>query len=491
MVDSLRSAQGGRPILTQLLPVPHAAFGLDADGHLAIALGLSAATSLCFFLVLRALGMELTHAGAIAALVLVFPWSDSIRLWGNVGVNNVAVCLYLLGVVVALRGLRATGARAVALQLVAAALYAASVLTYEAAFVAALLSVLLYANAANWRAALRRWPADLAAVGGAVAWTAAHTTKDTASLRTQLGHVPEMSRDALGLIARATLPFGGRSLVLGVAVLLLVAIAARLYMRLPVGDPDRGDLRRWLLTAAAALACVGAAYAALVPSAYPTALKPGLENRFNILAALPMVVLAYALVMVAATLAGRVLGVPRRRLGVVCAVAACLLGAGYLVRTERDETRWDRAAAFASRVLRAVEAQPRPPSGTTVYSFRHPAQTAPGVPVFFDTWDMNGAVRLVWGDPTLRGFPVYDGARFSCDRDSIRPLLLPTPRGRLDTPSAEQDPRNGPYWGPARAAPYGRALFVDVPSGRGELIRDQGQCRSATRRYRPGPFEAG
>jgi len=51
------------------------------------------------------------------------------------------------------------------------------VLTYEVAAAAILLMVLLYAREVGWRAALRRWPADIVAVVGALLVVALNTPR--------------------------------------------------------------------------------------------------------------------------------------------------------------------------------------------------------------------------------------------------------------------------------------------------------------------------
>ena len=50
---------------------------------------------------------------AISLLSLLFPWSEAARVWPTASINNLAVCAYLLGTVVALDGLRFEGRRAV------------------------------------------------------------------------------------------------------------------------------------------------------------------------------------------------------------------------------------------------------------------------------------------------------------------------------------------------------------------------------------------
>ena len=153
-----------RPLLGLTLPLPHLAFGTAAGPHIALALALAVAVSACVVAVLRRLGLARVHAAAIGALALVFPWSDSTRLWATGGINNLAVALLLLALLAGLAGLGAAGRRRIALRIASPALYALSVLTYEATAVAALLSLPIYAIQVGWRPALAWWRVDALAV---------------------------------------------------------------------------------------------------------------------------------------------------------------------------------------------------------------------------------------------------------------------------------------------------------------------------------------
>ena len=76
--DVLLSA-GGRPVGALYFAGTYSAFGSNMALHIACSVVLSIAVSTLLFVVLRTLGLERVHAGVIAALVLVFPASDSIR----------------------------------------------------------------------------------------------------------------------------------------------------------------------------------------------------------------------------------------------------------------------------------------------------------------------------------------------------------------------------------------------------------------------------
>src|SRR3954471_86727 len=72
-----------RPVLQLLIPLPHLLFGTHAAPHLALPLLRAVCACAAFHALLRGLGVPRAYATAAAALALVFPWSDSTRLWAT------------------------------------------------------------------------------------------------------------------------------------------------------------------------------------------------------------------------------------------------------------------------------------------------------------------------------------------------------------------------------------------------------------------------
>lgn len=106
---------------------------------------------------------------------------------------------------------------------------------------------------------------------------------------------------------------------------------------------------------------------------------------------------------------------------------------------------------------------PAPPPGSAIYLFGHKSQVAPGVQTFGWVWDLNGAVKLMYGDPTLSGLPVLPGTAFVCAADVMYPTL----------------PGGG--FGPFQGSPY-KALFVHIDR-RTAAVNAQGECRRQVRRF--------
>ncbi len=446
-----------RPLSALWVGLAFKVFGLHTVHHLAFAASLGALTAACVYLAARTLGLEPLHAGVIGLLTLLFPWADSTHLYTTNALNNVAVILYLIGLVVSLRGLDRAGRNAVALALTGTALYVVSVLMYEVTVGVALLSIVFYLLRAPARRALLRWSLDLVVVGAAAVYVASRSPRPTQSLRGTLGHVRIIVTDALELLASATVSWdvpraAGAAILLAVGV---VAVAA--WRRLGAGSPTRAQLGRWLAVAAVATFVIAAGYlpfAAAEVKYRPSA--AGIGDRVNIVAAPGYAALIYA----AAMLAGTLLCSRRRsllRLAPAVAVGlSAIVAVGYLHRVNTDKGHWDRSRALQDEIVEVVRRTvPDPPDGATVYTFGAKTYAGPGIAVFAHRFDLRGALRVRLREPTLRAFPIRRRTRrWDCGREFTRPAGGRRQRGR-----------------------YGRVYFVDVPHRRSAAIRSQAECR--------------
>src|SRR4051812_6330066 len=146
-----------RPVLQLLIPLPHLVFGENPLPHLALGLLVAVTAGAAFHALLRTLGVPRPYALAAAALALVFPWSDSTKLWATASLNLVAVALVMAAGAMAVRVLRRPGADPRSRVLLTALMCAAGVLTYEAVVGLVLLLPALYRVRAPWRAVFARW----------------------------------------------------------------------------------------------------------------------------------------------------------------------------------------------------------------------------------------------------------------------------------------------------------------------------------------------
>ena len=440
-----RPVFGYRPVLTELLVLKHSLLDPSKPAEIAAAVGFGVLTAWALYALMRSLRAPRLESAAAAALLLVFPWADSTRIWPTASMDNLAAALFLLGALAAVAGLRR---RSWWLAGVSALLYLAAIWTYEVAAAPILASVLLNLAVAPRRAALRRFALDVAVVAVGLAVNLSGTTRRPRPLGDSLDHAWRMTGQLVTLLGRALIPVGSMPGWVGAAVLLLAGaavLAAR--VRLP-------ELRRPLALVGLGAAGVAAGYVLYAPAeSYYLPLGPGTLTRMNSFGAVGFAALVMGLVSLLARLLGRA---PRTQAAVVAAICAAI-GAGYVVKVAHDERDWQRAAAEQGRVLAAIRhAAPRPPHGLRIYTFGAPSFAAPGVPVFSLPFDLRSAAELEYDDRTLAAFPIRGRDVIECDAGALHPV--------------------GGTYGRFHGAPYGRALFVDVRSGRGIAIRSRGQC---------------
>jgi hypothetical protein len=477
-VFELRHAIPARPVLAFLQPLPYALFGLKPEYQLGTAVVLAALTSLSFFAFLRTVGIELPHALAMALLSLFFPWAGAAHLWPTGSLNNVAVIAYFLGSIAALRGLALWPTQrrhAIVLHGLASVLYLVSILTYEVAPAAILLSGLLYRTRVSWRALRLRWLADavLVLVPLGISLRVTSRVRHVGSLSERFTDVPHFVGQGLTLFASSFVPRNlssswaaswdvtssavGKLVVLAAAAGVVFVALARCRRR------DERELRQWLYRGAGGVCAVAAAYVMFLGSGLVPLFYPGLDDRTNTFAAFGFVVATYSVLALVALLIGR----GRVRATAVMVTAGTLLiGLGFIQRSREDIRGYDSATVEQRHFLERLRiALPRAPRGSTIFTFGYPPETAPGVPIFKYSWDLRGAVDLHWNDRSLNAVPIY-GRTVSCGSRQIE-------------------------FGANFVAAYGRSVFVDVPTGRMRHIRSPEACARARKIFRPGPATGG
>jgi hypothetical protein len=467
-VGNLEDVIGGRPLAALLIPIPHALFGTHPELHLGLAVALGIAVSLSLYLMLRMLSLAALHAGAIAILALLFPWSDVIRLWSVAGVLSLSVGFLFGGMAMALGGLKRHDRAAIAMHAGADALYLFSVLTYEATAGVAMLAGFLYLGRTSLRGAARRWLADIVVVLAALSYSLATTvnSRHVGSIAERFDDVGEFAHQAALLLVSALVPVGSsnRPVVQGLVLLLVVVIIGVALLRWR--QTSEGDLHDWIgLIAAAGVAIAAAYFMFLGSNLHPR--DPGIDMRTNILAGTVYCVLAYGIVATGSLLLLR----SRPAAAALTVAAALAIAVGYGVRLHDDETTWRRAATLQDEVLSAVDSRLQPlPRASTVVTFGFPAQAGPEVPIFDKSWDLHSAVQLQGGDSTLRAYPVYEGVAVRCGPNTV----VVDGRGNYGTFRVD----------------YGRVYFLNISPDRGRRIRTPLACANALRDFHPGPRRA-
>ncbi|MGI8595554.1 MAG: hypothetical protein ACR2ML_14555 [Solirubrobacteraceae bacterium] len=451
------------PGLSLALPLPHLLFGPRPAWHLALAAVLGVAMSTCTFTLLRQLGVPALAAALVGALTLVFPRSDSVRLWATAGLNQIAVCLYLVAGTLGLRSIEARRTRARRLGGWALWLYVASVLTYPITVVAVILTPALYRLRVPWERAWRAGARPAAAGVAALVYVSLTTTKPTQPLHGQLDHGVTIVEEWLSLLAEAVLPVDGLPAVVVLAAAAAVALwgAAAARRRAHRGKTDSAAA----LQNAIAMTWVGAlaalvGYLIFVPGEGKySPLADGLYNRGGLLAGPGVATAVVGIVIVVCELA---LGcVWRRGVALATTLLAGVLLACWSVRVSDDAEQWDRAALRSREVLAVLDAKvPSLPAGATVYTDGHRRHQAPGIPVFASSFDLDGALTIRRGDASLSAYPIPGALR--CGASSAAPATPPYDR--------------------VERARYGRLFVVDVARRRAWPIASRADCQRARAR---------
>jgi hypothetical protein len=471
--DELRDVVGFRPLGVLTIVLRFSLFDHDTGWHLTAAVAATVVLCVLVYTVLRALHLEPLHSGAIALLVLVCPYADATRLWATGSGANLAISAWLVGVLVALHGLSEPDrGRARLWHAGAVVAYVVSLLLYEAAYVAIVGTCLLYLTRVPWQRALRLGIVDVVVASITVAVIA---SKATVPHTDSVSHHAELIFDgAKQILTAVALPYGTPRTVTVLGLLALVAASGALVAwLLPREDRERGELLRWLLFAGGGVLLAVAGYVVYVGAIdYYVPQGPGLANRTNAIASIGFIVAVYALAGVGGTLLFRGLRWGQPLAAAASVSVAVFLFVGYEDRLEASAAQWDRAYAQEMTVLDAIEsAVPTLPRGSTVLTFGHPVVSEnPGLPVFINEWELDGAVEVTYDDRTLGAYPALPGTSVKCERDGAY--------------------LTGPSYSFHYGDRYGEIYLLDVPSRRLERLTSRRGCRRVAPDFLPGPYQA-
>ncbi len=411
-------------------------------GHIKLMLAVSSilqlviATSL--YALLRELRFGWLDSVAIAGLTLFFPNSDSTWLWPSASAYSLAVACVLLGCLANVRAVCNGGRHVRRLRVSGIALISAGILTNELVIPLALASGALYFMLTAPRRALRSWSTDLLVLAIVIATFTfrlipvihGDDNHEISSFSQMRYHAHVILSQSSTLLTHSLLPFGTprNSTVLGM-VGIIVALALVVTLSLKRKAASRRALVKWMTVATIGLLVIGLGYVMLVPAnIYYVPLQPGLGNRINAVSAIGVALVLYAGIALAARLVFRELPHAPRLISGFIVLAVLLAGVGYARRVRADELAWRQSGEFESAILVDLRTHvPTPSPNTSLVTIDTPVETAPGVPVFDASWDLNGAVELMWNDPTLRAFPMTPGMGLECATGELRVNLPGSP----------------------------------------------------------------
>ncbi len=394
--------------------------------------------SASLYALLRELRFGWLDSVAIAGLTLLFPSSDSTWMWPSASSFSVAVACLLLGCLINVRAVRNSGRHAGCLRASGIALISAGILTNELVVPLALASGALYFMLTAPRRALHSWSIDLLVLAIVIITFTFHLIPVIhGSDNHEISNFPQMRHHAHVILSQSStllthslLPLGTprNTTVLGM-VGVIMALALVVTLLLKPRAASRRSLVKWLAVATIGLLVIGLGYVMLVPAnIYYVPLQPGLGNRINAVSAIGMTLVLYAGVALAAQLVFRELPHAPLLINGFIVLAVILAGVGYARSIHADELAWRQSGEFESAILVDLRTHvPTPPPNTSLVTIDAPVETTPGVPVFDASWDLNGAVELMWNDPTLRAFPMAPGMSLECTTGQLRVNLPGSP----------------------------------------------------------------
>ena len=456
-----------RPVAAVYVSLTYAVLGLHMDQHLVLAVLLAAFLSAAFFAFLRTVGLGTTLALAAAALLLVFPSSDSTRLWTTGSQINLFIGLYLAAMVIAIAGRRRFGPAAtppaVAIQVLASTLAVTAVAGYEIVAPAVLLSVFLY----RWidrRGAVWRWLMDaVPTVLVLIFFTQKFGNGGAAHGLDLFTNARLVADGAISVLSYSVIPSreASRWLVLGGIGAVFVAVF--LWRR------------RWFAPMVLAVVAIAVGYAMLIPAGdnYPP-YSPGVLNRVNCMAALGICLLVvFGAAAIGEMVAGAVPNLSERTRGLVRGILAGALILGFLgiytAKVTDDGDHWQEAAEYQAPILAGSHRLvPSPPPDATIFTSPYPGYSAPAIPIFGGGGnnDELSAFMVSYDMEGLRAFPLLEAVGVTCGARRIATKDTTT-SGTL----------------------YGKAFLVDLRANRVYRPRSQAECVEDTAAMLPlGPI---
>jgi hypothetical protein len=382
------------------------AYALVSIGLLVLMAGLA-------YGILRRCRLAWPWAAAAAALLIVFPGSDSTRLWPNASIGEYVVSLVLIGILIVLTALRRdTRWPQLILHAVAALLSVVAMLTYEIAVPLVALSGLIYWAAHRNRRALWRGAVDLGIAAAFVIYRLTLAPVDPASgfvehrtLGGYLSHAWKLLETAWSTWHQAFAPGW-----VGVAAIAIVLLAAAVYF---IRTPDvRRRLLPWFTLLAASVVVAGVSALAFVTANDLYLLDlDGTFNRLNLPGSFAYACAFVALLGLIYELVRRL--VPMRRIALlavgVLAAASVWHQLGISAAHKRAwEVSWSEQKTALAGYRVAVQGLP---SDARLIGMGAPLYEDGFVPVFAASWDLQGAIAYTTAvkppaamplDPTLQ-----------------------------------------------------------------------------------------
>jgi hypothetical protein len=455
-------------------------FGSHTRFYTAIAGLLAVVLAFAVYVFLRELKFSVVHSLAITLLTIVAPSISAVRFWFTPAGIQISIALAFIGMTFALRAFVAPEGKRFRLHAVSWGFYLASAIYAETALSLIAVGLLIYLTRAPFLDALRRWACDLAIV--VVGYLATLSFVDSqpgfsklpASMWWEHAHL--IGDQALTIFTQLLVPIpaSDRSAVL-IGTGMIIAAGFALWIRGDLADSSRLALKRWIVALGVSVTSIIAGYSVFVPAMlYYEPLGPGLATHINAVTAAPLAVAIFAVLMIAQIVVAELIGQHRPHVGIVALAVATIWYAAIVIDAGSDVRSnahiWALASERDDHVLHVLRQDlSKPVLDATIYTFGEAGTVAPGLPIFFTSWELNNAIKVAYDRPDLSAFPIVtNGIQAICERGGILPSVGSTP---VNGPSA-----------------YGRSYFMNISNGKYMLIKDMAACTAAMSRFPIGAY---
>jgi hypothetical protein len=421
------------------------------------------------YAVLRRCRMPWTWAALAAAILIVFPASDSTRLWPTGAIGQYVIVLELVGVLITLAALRlGSGWRRTALHITSGLIFVIAMASYEIAVPLVALNGIFYWAANRNRAALRRGAVDLAL---AIAFVAYRLILDPAdpsegftvhrTVHGDLSRAWTLISDAWRTWHEAFLP--GTIGTIGVVAVLVVAGALALRE-----TEMRRRLLPWALFLAAGVVVAGASTFVFLTANDLYAPQMGtLSNRVTLPGTIAYVCVFVALLGFGYEIVRRFVPPPWVA-GLAVVVVALGSAHHQLLISTQHKREWEASWSEQKKALAGYDTAARGiPQQSRIIGLGAPIWEPEYIPIFAAPWDLRGAIDYTTAVDPPSATPLV-------------PTMFCGHRGMV----LEGVPFT-PYQTPAEPL-----YFLDAASGEAARVANEAQCRRTIARWGRPPFTA-
>lgn len=331
---------------------------------------------------------------SIGMAFMLFPASDSTRLWTVASIGQYVVALVLAALLVALSALRRRGQAAFALHLLSAALALLAMVTYEIAVPLVAVGGAVYYLSYRDRRALRRWAGDIGVVVLFLIYRLAAVPVSSESGFLVHRDASQTVRRVLALLegAWSTWKFVYAPGALG--TIALVALGVVIVALLFASSGFGARATRWFVIFAFGL--VVAAASALVFLTANNRYVPvtySVFNRVNLPGSLGYVAMAIALLGILFEIL-QSFKLPGRVATVLVALAVGVSSAHQLDISAEHIRSWEASWRDQQQALEGYRVALRDvPHRADIIGFDVPIWERGFVPVFASSWDLRGAIN--------------------------------------------------------------------------------------------------